>query len=130
MLMTPHGFTKEHNQPRSHTFALLDQYVVDRAFGGRFDTKDGWRYLAGSGDFNVMDVVVDRYPDNTDQKPFRPGTAAVVDTPLLVPPVSMKELFTEPIMPLSSAVVASHLIRKPVPKEFCVVVSHREPSIL
>jgi nitrite reductase (cytochrome c-552) len=38
LLMSPHGFTKEHNQPRGHTFALLDQYVVDRAFGGRFGT--------------------------------------------------------------------------------------------
>ena len=46
LLMTPHGFTKEHNLPRGHTFALLDQYVVDRAFGGRFAPKDKWRYLA------------------------------------------------------------------------------------
>jgi formate-dependent nitrite reductase cytochrome c552 subunit len=79
MLMTPHGFTREHNLPRSHPFALLDQFVVDRAFGGRFATKDGWRYLAGSGDFNVMDVVVDQYPDNADQKMFRPGTAAAAN---------------------------------------------------
>ena len=47
LLMSPHGFTKEHNLPRSHTFALLDQFVVDRAFGGRFGTKEGWRYLGG-----------------------------------------------------------------------------------
>ncbi len=68
LLMTPHGFTKEHNSPRGHTFALLDQYVVDRAFGGRFAPKDTWRYLAGTGDFKVNDLVVDLYPDNTDQK--------------------------------------------------------------
>ena len=79
LLMTPHGFTKEHNLPRGHTFALLDQFVVDRAFGGRFGTKEGWRYLAGSGDFKVSDVVVDNYPDNTDQKPFKPGTAAAAN---------------------------------------------------
>jgi formate-dependent nitrite reductase cytochrome c552 subunit len=79
LLMTPHGFTKEHNMPRGHTFALLDQFVVDRAFGGRFGTKEGWRYLAGSGDFKVGDVVVDNYPDNTDQKPFKPGTAAAAN---------------------------------------------------
>jgi formate-dependent nitrite reductase cytochrome c552 subunit len=79
LLMSPHGFTKEHNLPRSHTFALLDQFVVDRAFGGRFGTKEGWRYLAGSGDFDVQSVVVDRYPDNTEQKPFRPGTAAAAN---------------------------------------------------
>ncbi len=79
LLMSPHGFTKEHNLPRSHTFALLDQFVVDRAFGGRFGTNEGWRYLAGYGDFNVMDVVVDQYPDNTEQKVFRPGTAAAAN---------------------------------------------------
>jgi len=60
--MSPHGFTKEHNQPRSHTFMLLDQFVVDRAFGGRFTTKNGWRYLADSGDFKLQDALVDLYP--------------------------------------------------------------------
>ena len=40
LLMSPHGFTKEHNLPRAHTFALLDQFVVDRAFGGRFAPKE------------------------------------------------------------------------------------------
>lgn len=79
LLMSPHGFTKEHNMPRGHTFALLDQYVVDRAFGGRFAPKDSWRYLAGSGDFKVMDAVVDQYPDNTDQKAFKPGTTAAAN---------------------------------------------------
>ena len=79
LLMTPHGFTKEHNLPRGHTFALLDQYVVDRAFGGRFAPKDKWRYLAASGDFKVWDVLTDLYPDNTDQKVFMPGTAAAAN---------------------------------------------------
>ncbi|MEO8508956.1 MAG: ammonia-forming cytochrome c nitrite reductase subunit c552, partial [Betaproteobacteria bacterium] len=79
LLMTPHGFTKEHNLPRGHTFALLDQYVVDRAFGGRFTPKDRWRYLAGSGDFKVWDVLIDLYPDNSDQKSFKPGTAAAAN---------------------------------------------------
>jgi formate-dependent nitrite reductase cytochrome c552 subunit len=79
LLMTPHGFTKEHNLPRGHTFALLDQYVVDRAFGGRFAPKEGWRYLAGSGDFKVWDRLTDLYPDNSDQKPFKPGTAAAAN---------------------------------------------------
>ncbi|MFO1325130.1 MAG: ammonia-forming cytochrome c nitrite reductase subunit c552 [Burkholderiales bacterium] len=79
LLMTPHGFTKEHNLPRGHTFALLDQYVVDRAFGGRFAPKDTWRYLANSGDFKVWDVVIDQYPDNSDQRVFKPGTAAAAN---------------------------------------------------
>ena len=79
LLMTPHGFTKEHNLPRGHTFALLDQYVVDRAFGGRFAPKDKWRYLAASGDFKVWDVLTDLHPDNADQKVFLPGTAAAAN---------------------------------------------------
>ena len=32
--MGAHGFTKEHDLPRSHAFAALDQFLVDRAFGG------------------------------------------------------------------------------------------------
>ncbi len=79
MLMTPHGFTREHNLPRGHTFALLDQYVVDRAFGGRFAPKDTWRYLASNGDFKVWDLVTDLYPNDADQKVFKPGTAAAAN---------------------------------------------------
>jgi nitrite reductase (cytochrome c-552) len=44
-LMMPHGFTREHNLPRSHSFALLDQLLIDRAFGGRYAPKNGWQYL-------------------------------------------------------------------------------------
>jgi formate-dependent nitrite reductase cytochrome c552 subunit len=38
-LMMPHGFTKEHDEPRSHIFMLTDHLLVDRAFGGRFQLK-------------------------------------------------------------------------------------------
>ena len=79
LLMTPHGFTKEHNLPRGHTFALLDQFVVDRAFGGRFVPKEGWRYLSGTGDFKLWDVISDLYPNDPDQKVFKPGTAAAAN---------------------------------------------------
>ncbi len=80
LLMTPHGFTREHNLPRSHAFMVLDQFVVDRAFGGRFSPKDSWRYLAkDGGNFKVWDVIKDNYPDNTDHKPFKPGTAAAAN---------------------------------------------------
>lgn len=79
-LMMGHGFTREHNLPRSHAYMLLDQYVVDRAFGGRFVPKDGWRYLArNAGAFNVNEMLTDLYPGNSDHKPFRPGTAAAVN---------------------------------------------------
>ena len=55
-LMMPHGFTKEHNEPRSHAFALYDQVVVDRAFGGRFKNN---RRLAvpGPGRRQPQDLV-------------------------------------------------------------------------
>ena len=79
-LMMGHGFTREHNLPRSHAYMLLDQFVVDRAFGGRFVAKDGWQYLAkNGGNFNVNDMVTDLYPGNSEHKPFKPGTAAAVN---------------------------------------------------
>ena len=77
-LMMPHGFTKEHNLPRSHSFALIDQLLVDRAFGGRYAPKEGWRYLGKSGDLKLWDVLVDQYPGQ-DHKPFKPGTAAAAN---------------------------------------------------
>jgi formate-dependent nitrite reductase cytochrome c552 subunit len=78
-LMWPHGFTREHNLARSHQHMVLDQFVVDRAFGGRFEAKQGWQYLTRSGNYKVWDVLKDNYPDNTDQKVFKPGTAAAAN---------------------------------------------------
>jgi formate-dependent nitrite reductase cytochrome c552 subunit len=78
-LMSPHGFTKEHNVPRSHAFALYDQLVVDRAFGGRFENKLGWAGLAQpGGNFLLWDTIVDKYPGEP-HKVFRPGTAAAAN---------------------------------------------------
>ncbi|HEX4884649.1 MAG TPA: ammonia-forming cytochrome c nitrite reductase subunit c552 [Casimicrobiaceae bacterium] len=78
-LMGPHGFTREHNEPRSHAFMLYDQFVVDRAFGGRFENKEGWRGLAKfGGNFKVWDVLEDKYPGQ-DHKAFKPGTAAAAN---------------------------------------------------
>jgi len=78
-LMMPHGFTKEHNEPRSHAFALYDQLVVDRAFGGRFNNKEGWRFLAkDGGNFRIWDYLEDQYPGQ-DHKAFKPGTAAAAN---------------------------------------------------
>ncbi len=75
--MGAHGFTKEHDLPRSHVFAALDQFLVDRAFGGRFEPKEGWLYLTmGDGAFKVWDVINDKYPEDNAQKPRRAGTAA------------------------------------------------------
>ncbi len=56
LLMTPHGFTREHNLPRSHAFVVLDQFVVDRAFRRPIRAEgqlalpgQEWRQLQGLG---------------------------------------------------------------------------------
>lgn len=78
-LMAPHGFTREHNEPRSHAFALYDQVVVDRAFGGRYVNKDGKIGLArAGGDFKIWDTLSDLYPGEP-HKAFKPGTAAAAN---------------------------------------------------
>ena len=78
-LMMPHGFTKEHNEPRSHAFALYDQLVVDRAFGGRFQNKEGWQFLGkDGGNVKIWDYLEDQYPGQ-DHKAFKPGTAAAAN---------------------------------------------------
>ncbi len=78
-ILAPHGFTREHNEPRSHAFALYDQVVVDRAFGGRFENKDGKAGLARmGGNFKIWDVLEDKYPGEP-HKAFKPGTAAAAN---------------------------------------------------
>ncbi len=76
-LMAGHGFTKEHNTTRSHVNMLVDQFAVDRAFGGRFQGKNGWNYIFDKG--KVWDILVDKYPDNKEQKTFIPQTAAAAN---------------------------------------------------
>ncbi len=55
-LLMPHGFTKEHDEPRSHAFMVTDHMIVDRAYGGRFQLKD-WTYIDKTG--KVWDLIVD-----------------------------------------------------------------------
>lgn len=76
-----HGFTKEHDLPRAHTWMAIDQFIVDRAFGGRFEPKDGWLYttLEGGKSYKAWDVLKDNYPDNNEQKAHKPGTAAAAN---------------------------------------------------
>jgi nitrite reductase (cytochrome c-552) len=76
-LMAGHGFTKEHNLTRSHIDMLTDQFVVDRAFGGRFQPKDGWQYVVKKG--KVWDILVDREPSTSDQKVFIPQSATAAN---------------------------------------------------
>ncbi len=78
-LLAPHGFTREHNEPRSHAFALYDQVVVDRAFGGRFQNRQGKAGLTRmGGEFRIWDVLDDQYPGEP-HKAFKPGTAAAAN---------------------------------------------------
>ncbi len=75
-----HGFVKEHNLPRAHAYGAVDQFLADRAFGGRFEPKEGWLfYTDEGGDFKVWDKIKDTVPDNNEQKPHKPGTAAAAN---------------------------------------------------
>ena len=69
-LMMGHGFTKEHNNPRSHANMVVDHLVVDRAYGGRFQPKEGWKYVSNKGPVKAWDVLEDRYPNDREHKAF------------------------------------------------------------
>ncbi len=69
-LMMGHGFTKEHNAPRSHAYMLIDHLVVDRAYGGRFQPKNGWEYTVAKPPVKAWDILEDKYPDTKEHKPF------------------------------------------------------------
>lgn len=75
-LMMPHGFTREHNMQRSHAFMLIDHLLIDRAYGGRFQPKAGWAYLAKYGDMKAWDVLYDAFPKEGAHKPLMHGTGA------------------------------------------------------
>lgn len=77
-LMAPHGFTKEHSEPRSHIFMLMDQLIVDRGYGGRFQLKDWTGLTDGKGAETQLwsAVLKDAEPSTSDQKIFMPQTAA------------------------------------------------------
>lgn len=79
-LMLPHGFTKEHDEPRSHVFMLIDHLIVDRGYGGRFYLKD-WTKItdAKSAEASAWNTVMDRDPKSSDQKVFIPQTATAAN---------------------------------------------------
>ena len=76
-LMMGHGFTKEHNLTRSHNWMLIDHYVVDRAYGGRFQPKNGWQYIFEKG--KAFDVLEDKYPNTNEHKAYIPQSAAAAN---------------------------------------------------
>lgn len=76
-LMAGHGFTKEHNLTRSHNWMLIDHLIVDRAYGGRFQSKNGWQYLFEKG--KAWDVLTDTKSDTKEHKAFIPQSAAAAN---------------------------------------------------
>lgn len=75
-LMSPYGFTKEHAATRSHALMLIDQFAVDRAFGGQFQPKAGWNYIFQSG--KAWEVLFDAKEKNPDFQDL-PQTARAVN---------------------------------------------------
>lgn len=79
-LSMPHGFTKEHNEPRSHVFMLPDHLTVDRAYGGRFQFKDWTRVGDAKGaERNAWELLTDKEPASGEQKIFLPQTAVAAN---------------------------------------------------
>jgi len=74
-LMMPHGFTREHAEPRSHVFMLVDHLLVDRAYGGRFQLKDWTKISDAKGaEKSAWNILIDKEPSSSDQKIFLPQT--------------------------------------------------------
>jgi formate-dependent nitrite reductase cytochrome c552 subunit len=66
-LLAGHGFTYEHDEPRSHVFMVTDHMTVDRAYGGRFELNS-WQDITSGG--SVWDILTDNGASFT-----APGTA-------------------------------------------------------
>ncbi len=85
-IMKPHGFTREHAEPRSHVFMLVDHLLVDRAYGGRFQLKDLTKIGDAKGaEKSAWEVLKDLDPATSDQKvfpPYTPRTAATAANPV------------------------------------------------
>lgn len=75
-LMVPHAFTKEHAEPRSHVFMLVDMLTVDRAFGGRFYFKD-WKQIIEPK--KAWEILADRELQTNIQKNFLSQTATAAN---------------------------------------------------
>jgi formate-dependent nitrite reductase cytochrome c552 subunit len=75
--MMGHAFTKEHNLTRSHVNMLPDHLVVDRAYGGRFQGRNGWNYLLEKG--RAWDILVDTQPTATQHRSFITQGAAAAN---------------------------------------------------
>lgn len=80
-LSMPHPFTKEHAEPRSHIFGLMDHLTVDRAFGGRFQLKS-WKDIsnAKAAETSLWRILTDAEPSSAEQKNFIPQSAVAANS--------------------------------------------------
>jgi formate-dependent nitrite reductase cytochrome c552 subunit len=79
-LIAGHGFAKEHAEPRSHVFMLVDHFIVDRAYGGRFQLKDWTHITDGRGAAQgAWTILTDAEPGTSEQKNFLPQTATAAN---------------------------------------------------
>ncbi len=76
-LMAGHGFTKEHDLTRSHVNMLPDHLIVDRAYGGRFQAKNGWEYVLERG--RAWDILTDTHHETKEHKAFLTQSAAAAN---------------------------------------------------
>ncbi len=79
-LIAGHGFAFEHAEPRSHAFMLVDHFVVDRAYGGRFQWNDWTKVTDGMGSVQgAWTVLKDADPESSDQRKFLSQTATAAN---------------------------------------------------
>jgi nitrite reductase (cytochrome c-552) len=79
-LIAGHGFAFEHAEPRSHAFMLVDHFIVDRAYGGRFQYKDWTKVTDGMGAVRgAWTVLTDADPESSDQRRFLSQTATAAN---------------------------------------------------
>ena len=79
-LLAPYGFTIEHNEPRSHVFMVMDQYIVDRSFGGRFQLTNWTKIFdAAASEKDLATILTDAEPASSDQKKFLSQTATAAN---------------------------------------------------
>src|SRR4030067_3530800 len=58
---------------------VVAHLIVDRAYGGRFQARDGWGYVSMPAPVKAWDVLVDKYPETKEHKAFLPETAAAAN---------------------------------------------------
>ena len=79
-LVRPYAFEVSHNETRSHKYMLIDHLINDRSYGGRFKSKNGFKYVIDKSGIapKVWNVLYDAYPEvdlKAPKKAFQERTA-------------------------------------------------------